>query len=245
MKLFWKKYSKLIFLLVSAISLLLYLFAYHDMQTAEGVGLYFAIRMNQADKVPFDFAADVVRMGGTLLLLLLPCLLQKHRGTDSFWRLLSAWMALMPVVSMAELIPLFDRTRGNLWKISLEESGLWESFWVGDLELARLLLIWLPWMCVMMAGLALAKHKVILRWYKVVWGIAIFLLVMLSVFPGLLAVWQFAVLYLVLLVVFDLWERLLECYPKAQLCGMCLFGLLWFRGIYRLLELMSASHIAG
>lgn len=238
-----KKHSGFLYVLLSAIMLLLNVLAYHDMQTAEGVGLYFALKAESADRIPYDIAADLIRMGGILLFLILPCLLTGHKGSAAFFRLLSVWAALMPVVSMGALVPLTEGFGSGLWKMSFEESGIVTKFWQGETELEQILLIWIPMLCLLAAGLAAAGQKVMMRWYKVCFWIACLLLVMILVFPGLLAVWQFFLCYLFLLCCFDLWERLQACYPEWEIPALCLSGLMWLRGVYCLLELLSVSHL--
>ena len=49
----------------------------HDMQTAEGAGLYLAIKAGAEDRRMYDFAVDAAGMLCLLVLLLLPCFLQK------------------------------------------------------------------------------------------------------------------------------------------------------------------------
>lgn len=240
---FLKKHSGLLYVLLSAVMLLFTLLAYHDMQVAEGVGHYFALKAGNADRVPFDLAADLVRMVGILFFLLLSTVLTGHKGSASFFRLLSVWAALMPMVSMGALVSLTEGFGSELWKITLQESGLAESFWWGELELERLLLIWIPMLCMLAAGLASAGQKVMVRWYKVCFAAAGVLVAVILIFPGLLAVWQFFICYLLLLCCFDMWERLQVCFPQWEYWGLCLFGLMWLRGIYRLWELLSVSHV--
>ena len=47
----------------------------HDMQTAEGAGLYLAIKAGAEDRRMYDFAVDAAGMLCLLVLLLLPCFL--------------------------------------------------------------------------------------------------------------------------------------------------------------------------
>lgn len=238
-----RKHSGLLYVLLSVMILLLTAWAYHDMQTAEGVGLYFALKAGNADRMPFDIAADFVRMGGILFFLIAACVLTGHKGSAAFFRLLSVWAALMPMVSMGALVPLTEGFGSKLWKTSLEESRLVDSFWWGETELKSILLIWIPMICMLVAGLISAGHRVMALRYKVCLGIAGILVVMIFTFPGLFAVWQFFLCYLLLLICFDLWERLKDCCPEWEKWSMCLFGLMWLRGIYRMLELLSVSHV--
>lgn len=239
----WKKYSGFCYILFSVIMLLLCLLAYHDMQTAEGVGLYFALKAGNSSRLPFDIAADVVRMGSILLFLILSCVCTGHKGCGVFFRLLSVWVALMPMVSMGALVPLTEGFGGQLWTLSLKESRIVDSFWWGETEFGVLLLLWLPMLCMLAAGLVSSGQKLMLRWYKVCLAAVVLLLVMILMFPGLFAVWQFLVCYALLLCCFDMWERLQEGSVEWRKWSILLFALMWLRGVWRMLELLSVSHV--
>ena len=82
----------------------------HDMQTAEGAGLYLAIKAGAEDRRMYDFAVDAAGMLCLLVLLLLPCFLQKRLRPAPFLRFASASLAFLPVMSMASLVHLADGT---------------------------------------------------------------------------------------------------------------------------------------
>ena len=70
-----KKLQNTLFLTCSIGALLLVLYTLHDMQTAEGAGLYLSILYGQSNRTPFDILVDIMGMLLLLALLLLPCLM--------------------------------------------------------------------------------------------------------------------------------------------------------------------------
>lgn len=107
----------------------------HDMQTAEGAGLYLAIKAGAEDRRMYDFAVDAAGMLCLLLLLLLPCLLQKRLRPAPFLRFASASLAFLPVVSMALLVHLADGTEEMALRqaISMGQPGAALLEWLGEL----------------------------------------------------------------------------------------------------------------
>ena len=107
----------------------------HDMQTAEGAGLYLAIKAGAEDRRMYDFAVDAAGMLCLLVLLLLPCLLQKRLRPAPFLRFASASLAFLPVVSMALLVHLADGTEEMALRqaISMGQPGAALLEWLGEL----------------------------------------------------------------------------------------------------------------
>ncbi len=107
----------------------------HDMQTAEGAGLYLAIKAGAEDRRMYDFAVDAAGMLCLLVLLLLPCFLQKRLRPAPFLRFASASLAFLPVVSMALLVHLADGTEEMALRqaISMGQPGAALLEWLGEL----------------------------------------------------------------------------------------------------------------
>ncbi len=107
----------------------------HDMQTAEGAGLYLAIKAGAEDRRMYDFAVDAAGMLCLLVLLLLPCLLQKRLRPAPFLRFASASLAFLPVTSMALLVHLADGTEEMALRqaISMGQPGAALLEWLGEL----------------------------------------------------------------------------------------------------------------
>lgn len=191
----------------------------HEMQTAEGIGLYWALKAG-VERGGFDIAVDMAVALVLLLLTGLPCLILGHRSISAFFRFLIGFAAFMPRVSMAYLIHLFD---AGLRTVSYN-------------RLLFVLQTVIPFGCVLFAVMA-ANEKPWKRWYTVC-SVAAAILGVVS------AVWESEAIgavmtYLLLLVCFDVWERLIDKNSKFVGLSWILFGGLWLRAVYSMLYIRS------
>lgn len=212
--------------------------AIHDMQTAEGVGLYFALKKG-TDRQPFDLAADIAALLGLLLLTLLPCVPPAHRSIAVYFRMLTAFLAFMPKLRLAYLIHLFDTE--------------------ADYSLEPLLFVLqtvAPLLCLLaiamsLQGDAASEHEKLIdgsnvswirpawkKWYSMCCAAAALSAAAAFFLPSQQPLFDFVLAYLLLLVCFDLWERLYRRYPALNRWGWILFGGLALRAVYVLTEIM-------
>lgn len=191
----------------------------YEMQKAEGVGLYFALKAGM-ERGGFDVAVGASAALALLLLTGLPCLILRHRSLSAVFRFFACFTAIMPRLSMAYLLHVFA-------------SG------VRTVSYDRLLFILqtlVPFVCVLLTAVA-ASEKPWKRWYTVCCVAAV-------AFVAVGVVWESeatgaVITYLLLLICFDLWERMLELYPKFTGFSWILFGGLWIRAIYSMLYIKS------
>lgn len=242
----WKNLDNWIAAILAAAAFFLALAAIHDMQTAEGVGLYFALKRG-SDRLPYDLAADAVAAFGLLIAILVPAFVLRHKGIASIYRLLAAFLAFMPRLSMAYLLDPFSADT----EFSIE----------GILPVLQTIA---PLVCVLAPALCLAgrsasagegtqagasasagevaqaggRENVWRRWYSLCGLAAALMLAAALIFPALQQLCSFLLSYLLLLVCFDLWERLYARYPALNRWGWILFGGLGFRAVYVLAEVM-------
>lgn len=190
----------------------------HQMQFAEGVGLYWSLKV-KGQRQLFDVLVDAAAVMAFFMLVFLPCVILKHKSIGPFFRLLTSFVAFMPRLSMSYLIHLFDNGGGEAnAELVLSELGLL-----------------LPFACALLMGVGCLEKP----WEKWYWGSGAIALVM-----GVLAMWDaqgpgFIMAYALLLVCFDAWERLLKGYSGMKSWGWILFGGLWLRALYRVIELWS------
>lgn len=196
-------------------------FTIHDMQFAEGVGLYFALKAEK-DRLLFDVSVDGLAAAALLFLVTLPCLLLKRREMTARLRFLIAFLAFMPALSMAYLIhPMQEET-----EITLSSP-------------VYVLQMILPFLCLLAAGVAISQgEKVWKRWYSLCCAGAALLFAAALLVPNLQQLLYFFIVYLLLLICFDLWERLWLKYPALNTWGWILFGGLFLRAFYVLSEVM-------
>lgn len=191
--------------------------AVHDMQQAEGVGLYFALKLG-GERLVFDVIVDILAAAGLLLLISMPCLILKHRRITSLLRFAIVFFSFMPTLSMAYLIH------------PSQESFLIKTPLLG-------LQIILPLLC-LLAAAVFPDEKGRKKWYGVC-GMAVVLLFAVTLFvPSLQQLLNFIWVYLLLLICFDLWERMYRRYSSLNTWGWILFGGLAFRAIYVLSEIL-------
>lgn len=241
----------------------------HDMQTAEGAGLYLAIKAGAEDRRMYDFAVDAAGMLCLLLLLLLPCLLQKRLRPAPFLRFASASLAFLPVTSMALLVHLADGTEEMALRqaISMGQPGAALLEWLG--ELLPALSAGLP-VLILAFGMVRAGSAEELAgragspkdlagkaegagssektrphpWLPRAAGLAALALSAVSLlFPALSDICVYLIVYLLLAAAFSLWEKLHDAHPGLNAWGWILFGGFWLRAVERMLEIMSVYHL--
>lgn len=213
--------------------------AIHDMQTAEGVGLYLALKKG-ADRRPFDLAADIAALLGLLLLTLLPCVPPARRSIAVYFRMLTAFLALMPKLRMAFLVHFFDT----------------EADYSLELPLFVLQTV-VPLLCLLAAAMSLQGDAVSedekrtdasnvsrvrpmwKKWYSMCCAAAALSAAAAFLLSSQQQLFDFILAYLLLLVCFDLWERLYRRYPALNGWGWILFGGLALRAVYVLTEIMK------
>lgn len=231
---------RIILALIVILTLGLYLVAYHDMQTADGVGLYLAMKAGAESRLPYDVLCDVLRLAGLLAMLVISCVLTRNKNLSSFSRLLFAWLAFMPIFSMAEVLHFPDEA---ILHMSFAESGLWEHFQIGESELLATFCVWIPMICLLFAANRLSGNKIREKWYLPVVAVQMISAGAILIMPGWASLFREVICYLLLLMCFDLWEKWLHENVQLQKWSSALFGLMWLRGIWRLMELMSVKII--
>lgn len=231
-----KKIKKLNILFLIPI-LGLFLLAYltlHDLATAQGIGLYLALLQGQEERGRFDLLVDVVGMLLLLTVLVLPCILLKHKRTDSLLRLMTVYFAMLPSIGMGTLVHLFD---GHpLWRVAFDKM-ISLNILVSFLQLIIPLLVVLGYYY-KHKGFIIQKWHLCILYSLIIWGTGVLFL------PELSEVLLQLCYYMLLLVAFDWWEHLYtktELYEKVIL--WLLFGVFGCRGCLRMLELMSAYQL--
>ena len=128
----------------------------HDMQTAEGTGLYLAFQAGTRERGPYDLLVDLAGMMCLAGLVLLPCILLKQREPESFFRFLAAYLAFLPTVSTAALVHLLDGTEDIVIRQSLLEGNLPEALREGTAGIIPLLQVGVP---VLVLAAALCRRR--------------------------------------------------------------------------------------
>lgn len=223
----------------SLVTFIIILRTVHDMQTAQGVGLYLSILGGYDSRVLFDVMVDVLSMVLLALLLMIPCFLLDRRNMKSFFRLLAAYLALVPGVDLSAMVHIFDPPGMFHLRQALIEGDVLNVFLAGMKDISPVLRLWLPVFCLLLMGNQMIGNKSLKRWQNKILWIQIPLLLGVFLCPAISSFLAFVVQYLLLIVCFDIWEGWYKVYPNIHLWGTVLFGGFWLRGVYLMIEVMS------
>ena len=237
------KSRNFIFLLVIGISFLLCLLTLHDMQTAQGVGLYVSMQLQQDNVSVWNLLVDCVGMLLLFLVLFLPCLGLKRLQFDSFFRFMTVYLAFIPTIRPASLVHLGNTlatlTTGTIFSA--------ENPWVALLdrvaELMPLLCCILPLWLILRRIHETAEPAKPAKWQFVILCAIVIFMILHLLFPALATETAYFVYYMLLILCFYEWEEICRRFPAFSNWGMILFGGCWLRGVYRMLELMSISNL--
>lgn len=227
------KFNGLFLIPILGLFLLAYL-TLHDLATAQGIGLYLALQQGQEERERFDLMVDIVGMLLLVAVLVIPCIVLKHKKLDALLRIMTVYFAILPSISMGTLVHLFDGH--HLWTVSFD--------WVINLNiLCSFLQLIIP-LLVVLGYFYKKKGFTVQKWQVCILCSLIILVAGVLFLPELSEVLLQLCYYLLLLVAFDWWERLYtrtELYEKVIL--WLLFGVFGCRGCLRMLELMSAYQL--
>lgn len=219
--------------LMAVCTFLMACLALHDMQSAEGVGLYIAITLQREDRLIFDLLVDVLGAVALLLCVVLPCLGRAGKRRNLVL-LMVAYVALMPTVSLDSLIHLLGSPENYRICASVEE------LLAGIGQVASVAGFWIPVLCLLLAaGRLLDKNRGLSIRQRVFLMVQPVLAILALLFPGFAPHLSFVMQYLLLLSAFEAWESLHENAGNYSLWEVVLFLGLWLRGGYVLFELMS------
>ncbi len=211
------------------------LYALHDVQTAEGIGLFFSRQLGMDSRTLVDLLVDGICIAALVLLVYLPCRLLRFTSMASFGRLLVVYLAVVPSLSLAEVLRLFRP--GEM--IYLWDMALGEALWKWVHSAGTFLQIWVPVMIVLVAVREYTGVKTDDSWHKVIWvAIALLLLILFAV-PTAENMILYLCGYLGVLPAFACWEALFEKNERLERWSYILFALLLLKGIYRIVVLLS------
>ena len=211
----------------------------HDMQTAQGVGLYLSILGGYKSRIIFDIIVDVLGMILLAIYLFVPCFLLGRLNIKSIFRLLAAYLALLPGVDLGKLVHIFDTSEAFSQGQPFVEGGFLASFLSGMREISPVLRLWLPVFCLMLIGNRIIGSIELKRWERNILWLQIPLLLGVFLFPSISPYLSFIMQYLLLIICFDIWERWYKVSSNIEKWGAILFGGLWLRGVYLMIEVMS------
>lgn len=228
----------IIYLALSAGLIILALLAYHDIQTAQGAGLYLALLQNAANRVPYDLLMDAIGGLGLLLTTILPTVFLKKCNPGAYLRFLCLYLAFIPIINPGDMVHIGERITN--WTLREEFSSL--SLLYALNPFMTMLVVLIPLLLVLAAftpegeTLTGRKYRILLL------ALSGVMTVIYVLFPGFEEYPTFLSYFFVLLVVFDaaedLWARSNRD-PKLWL----LYLLCGLKGIYHIIVLLQTTHI--
>lgn len=243
----WRKWGKWVQLAGAAG---LFFFAWmtlHDMQTAEGTGLYLMFLAGADERKGFDCLVEGVSMLCFLAAVVAPAVWMKRCNPGFLLRFLCAYLAFLPTVSTASVVHLLDGTdRIRLGQTLLEGQGglvLLE----GLDGLIPVLGAGVPLLLLASAALASGEEAgrpaCLFHRRKAMWAVLFLLLAAALLFPALTNHCHYLFCYCLLVYGCGIWEKLLERFPGLKGFSWLLAGIFCARGIDRMMEIMSVYHI--
>ena len=231
------KYNKLVNFIFAAIILLVCMYALHDMQTAEGIGLFFAMKLGVEQCLFVDVAVDLLCIGALVLLVYLPVKYLKPVTEGACLRLLIGYLAVVPSLSLSELIGLFGANgKEFFWDMGILTT--WEA-WTNIYLLLPFLQMWIPLFLILFAVSCTQYDFTLKKWHRVFLTSQLVMIGILIILPQAENLVLYLFGYFGLLIAFDCWEYLYERTPQWKKWYNLFFVLMLLRGIYRIVVLMS------
>lgn len=236
------KYQNALFICATVVAELLALYTLHDLQTAEGAGLYLSMIFGQSQRTLFDILVDIMGMLLLFAMLLLPCLLLRHMGTASFFRFMSVYLAFMPIVHPGNVVHLGSAFLNMSLRQNILDGKLLQVLFVDCAPAFDTLKFTLPLLLLLHAMRKMLKLKPFEK--SKLFAISIFILFVLYLLFGETAETTLYLLnYLLVVWCFAEWEVLCKYSTPFADWSIILFMGCMLRGIYRMLELISHAHL--
>lgn len=251
MKSFLKQTNKTAYLLyipalliMSAMALL----AFHDVQTAQGVGLYYAYKTGYANRLPFDLLVDCIGGFFIITLILIPVILLKKGKIDSVFRFSLLFFAMAPFINPASIVHIISNLSNLSIRTSLVDGNFGAGLTEGLFDPLAYLWLELPLFVLTLMMNKQNKNYVLKTWKKIFLVFAFICLICFVLFPSIAEYTLFLMNYAVLIVIFDEAELLVEnCLSKNTRCtkyiSLLIYGILGLRSIYRMVDLMQHTHM--
>lgn len=224
------------------------MFAYHDVQIAQGAGLYLAGKYGFSDRVPFDIMMDLIGGLGILNCFLCPILLLKKKTPDSILRFITIFLAFIPLINPGSLVHIAAHLSNWQIRETLLNGNFFQEFIIALSEPIKLLVWELPLLI-----LALMIHKnhfehKIKCWQKILFVISAICMILFLLFPGFQEYTLFLMHYSIIIVLFyeleQLWENNLSADKRTPLCiSWIIYGICGLRGIFRIIDLLQNTHL--
>ena len=233
---------KFIIFVSIAVTFALAFYTFHDLQTAEGAGLYLSITFSHSTRTLFDIIVDLAGILLFFLAIYLPTKLLKYKSMESFFRLFSIYLAFMPIVHPGKMVHLINDFQ-NLRIYSHLSQGAFLDYIFQDLQpLFSILKIFVPFLLLVYVATKLIQIQTI---HLPKWFFILLFLFLLSfcLFENIADFSLYFLYYMLILWCYQKLEAISSSVSRfAVWNNIIIFGCL-LRGIYRMLSLMSTTHM--
>lgn len=214
----------------------------HDLQTAEGAGLYLSITYNSSSRILFDAVIDITGMLLLFLVTFLPILIMGKASLDSFFRFFSIYLAFMPIIHPGNVVHLLNAFQNITFRPNLINCN-WENFLFQDLQPIFDMLKWLLPLILLLYAFNKISGGTKVSYRK--WFLFLFLIFIFCfcIFENIAFTFLYLAYYLLFLWLFKETETFFLICPSFAPWSYILFGGCLLRGIYRMLHLISITHI--
>lgn len=225
-----------------ALTFVLALYTLHDLQTAEGAGLYLSITFSHPTRTICDIIVDVVGMFLFFIAIFLPTILLKYKSVESFFRLFSIYLAFMPIVHPGNVVHLINAFQNLSIRTNLSDGNFLKYLFQDLSPIFGIIKAFLPFLLLVYTinRLTHTKKTSIPKW---VFILLILLLLCFCLFENVADLFLYLICYTLILWCFQELESLCRSITRfAAWNNIIIWGCL-LRGIYRMLALISTTHI--
>ncbi len=221
--------------------------AYHDLQIAQGAGLYLAGKYGFSDRVPFDALMDFIGGFGLLVCILCPALFLNKRTADSLLRFTTVFLAFIPFINPGSLVHIASHLSNWQIRETLLNGNFSQELIISFSEPLKLLIWELPLLIFVRMNCNHSERKIKV-WQKIMFIISAFCIILYLLFPGFQEYTLFLMHYPIVIVLFYELELLLEKHlstdKRMPLCISWIFyGICGLRGIFRMIDLLQNTHL--
>ncbi len=222
-------------------SLALAFYTLHDLQTAEGAGLYLSITFNSS-RTLWDALVDITGILLLFLVTILPIFITKCASVDSFFRFFSIYLAFMPIAHPGNVVHLPNAFKAVILRPNLLNCN-WGDYLFQDLQPIFDMLKWiLPLILLLYALNKCSDTKKVpcRKWFLFLFPV---LILGFCLFENVAFTFLYLAYYLLFLWLFKEMETFFSICPRFVPWSNILFGGCLLRGVYRMLQLISITHI--
>lgn len=222
--------------------------AYHDIQIAQGAGLYLAGKYGSSNRVPFDILMDFIGGLAILLCIFCPLLIVKNKTPETLLRFTTIFLAFVPLINPGDLVHIGSHLSNWQIREAFLSGNFFQELIISLSEPMKTLILEIPLLILMlMVNAGHGEHK-IKAWQKIMFIFSAVCIILYLLFPGFQEYTVFLMHYALILVLFDETEFFLnqaDIKQNKSFTGLSwiFFGICGLRGIFKMIDLLQNTHL--